>query len=256
MKLERNCPIVFNPDFAYNIGVEREYFITTSWGQITPDAQKVLSLLPKVEGIGEYSYELSACQIETKSVPCATWQQIWETQIELEDTLDCALRQLNLHKQALSVAKDDMPLTVYPDPTGRYAQISASMPKEMLRAACMIAGTHFHIGMPNAKTALATYNHVIKHCDEISALGDNSNGKRMALYRKVAPMCDPVAYDSWDDFNVCAEAHGFRDNLRNCWHLIRLTRHGTIEFRNFGATASTDEIIKWATYCKNLCLEM
>lgn len=255
MKHTSSCPIVFNSDFAYNIGVEREYFITTSWGQIAPEAAKVLPLLPKIEEVGEYSYELSACQIETKSIPCATWQQIWETQVELEDTLDSALQQLHLRKQALSVAPDDMPLSVYPDPTGRYAQISASMPKEMLQAACMIAGTHFHIGMPNAKTALATYNHVIKYIDEINSLGDNSNGKRMALYRKVAPMCDPVAYNSWRDFNAYANTHGFAENLRNCWHLIRLTRHGTIEFRNFGATESTDEVIKWATYCKNLCLE-
>ncbi len=255
MKNVSVCPINFNSDFAYNIGVEREYFIASAKGVIAPRAFDVLKMLPKIETVGEYSYELSACQIETKSVPCATLDQIWETQIELEDTLDSALKQLDLRKFALSVAPSDMPLDVYPDPTGRYAQISANMPKEVLLAACQITGTHFHVGMPNAQTALRVYNYVIKHCAAINALGDNSNGKRLELYQNVAPQCNPVAYNTWDDFVTYSTANGFAENLRNCWHLIRLTRHGTIEFRNFGATNSIDDIVKWARFVKNLCLE-
>ena len=250
-----SCPINFNSDLAYHIGVEREYFITSMKGIIVPCAFDVLQKLPKIENVGEYSYELSACQIETKSVPCASLDQIWETQIELEDTLDSALKQIGLRKSSFSVAPSDMPLDVYPDPTGRYAEISANMLKETLLAACQITGTHFHVGMPNARTALRVYNHVIKHCVAINAIGDNSQGKRLELYRTVAPQCNPVRYNSWEDFVTYSTLNGFAENLRNCWHLIRLTRHGTIEFRNFGATYSVDDIVKWARYCKNLCLE-
>jgi gamma-glutamyl:cysteine ligase YbdK (ATP-grasp superfamily) len=255
MKTVPPCPINFNPEWAYHIGVEREYFITSLEGVIVPRAFAVLDKLPKIEGVGEYSYELSACQIETKSVPCATLDQIWETQTKLEDMLDSVLTQVGLRKLLQSVAPHDMPLDVYPDPTGRYAQLSASMPREVLLAACQITGTHFHIGMPNAHTALRVYNYVIEHCEAINTMGDNSNGKRLHLYRTVAPVCKPVRYNSWEEFVTYSTENGFAQNLRNCWHLIRLTRHGTIEFRNFGATHSVNDIVTWARYVKNLCLE-
>lgn len=252
--LKTLCPIQFSPELAYHIGIEREYFITDADGKIVPAAKEVLSILPKIPNVGEYSYELSACQIELKSVPCKTLSHVQETQHELEEVLDTTLQKMGLSRLTTSVASANMPLDVYKDPSGRYARLVANMPREILQAACQITGTHVHIGMPDSITALHAYNQAIAYCEELNARGDNADGKRLELYQLVAPNCLPVAYTSWKDFCTYANQHGFGENLQNCWHLIRLTRHGTIEFRNFGATNSINTVIEWATVCRNLCI--
>ncbi len=245
----------FRPDLAFHIGVEREFFVANKQGLIVPEAHRVLERITNpLPDAGSFSYELSACQIESQSLPTDSLDAVWSQQVKLEDELDSALAACDLQRLCQEVAPDDMSLAVYSDPAGRYQRIATEMPREVLQAACQVAGTHFHIGMPSAEIALQVYNRVIAHCDELCHIGDNSNGKRMRLYGIVAPGYRPVAHESWNAFEVYAKQHGFYENPRDCWHMIRLTLHGTIEFRNFGVTESVDDIIKWAYRCRELCL--
>lgn len=238
-------------------GIEREYWITDREGVIVPEAPLVLPQL--VHGHrGQFKYELSACQIETNCGPLTytSVSQIIPAQRRLEDAIRRVLEVYNLKLDLRPVADEDMPLDVYPDPTGRYAKIASGMPETILKAACRIIGTHIHIGMPDLETALRVYNRVITECDALIHLGDKSGGERLRLYKMVKPDCMPTPYDSVAHFKTCAEENGYGEDLRNCWHLIRVTRFPTVEFRLFDATESLEELISWVKYCANLCLDI
>lgn len=262
----------FNPEGAFLIGIERECFIADRNGQIVPKAPLVIEHAKKgwqraaekdspmyggskkrLFSGDPIGYELSACQIETRTMPTSIAGLRGELEWPAKE-LDRTLRELDLHALHIEVAPDDMPLDVYPDPTGRYAEITKNMPREVLQAACQVAGTHVHIGMPNHEIALRVYNKLTEHTEELCAYGGGLSGKRLEIYRKVAPDREPHPYPDWQSFLDVAVAKGFAENPRNCWTLVRLSIHGTIEFRMFGATDSIDRIVTWAARCHELCL--
>lgn len=238
----------YNPDKKLYVGVERECFLTQN-DNIVPMSPQVLSVLPKDNRFG---YELSACQLEERIGPC----KLSDVPKSLQDNnkeIQAAELRLNFSRCYCEVAPDDMPLDVFPDPTGRYQKITANMPRETLLSACQVAAVHIHIGMPDHATAMRVYNQVIDHLDILSAWGDNSNGRRLDIYKKMAPDFLPRPYFSWQDFYTEAKEKHFWQDPRKCWHLIRLSIHGTIEFRMFGTTADNEKILAWAEYCQEIC---
>ena len=248
----------FDPTKALNIGIEQECFLTDINGNIKPLAEYVLSNLPKREQstpYPQYCYELSACQLEYKVGPC-TINLASEHLRHAEDELRQYENSLGFRRVHSEVGPDDISLDVYPDPLGRYQTMVKDMPHERLLSACRVIGTHIHIGMPNHSIALKTYNHVIKKYDWLCSKGNGSFGERLDIYRKVAPDCDPQPYENWSRFYMVACEKGFNLDPRRCWSLIRISKHGTIEFRMFGATSSIERVIKWANICHDLCAEV
>lgn len=240
----------FDPQKHLFVGVERECFLTRK-GKIVPIAAEIISKL-NGSSSGSYGYELSACQLETRTSP---------TRIEeIGRVLADSHRLLNEHEKTLGfealhqeVAPYKMPLDVYPDPTGRYQVITKKMPIKVLRAACRVAGTHIHIGMASPEQAVAAYNVAIEHLNELCKMGNKSKGERLQIYKIMAPDFKPPHYDSWECYERYAKNHGFDETPRNCWHLIRISIHGTIEFRVFGATPRVDEIVEWTNLCHSIC---
>ena len=88
-------------------------------------------------------------------------------------------------------------------------------------------------------------NALVYHNRTWHRLGDHSRGERIRLYQTMATNWRPPIYESSDHFDAVAREQGFAENLRNCWHLIRLSRHGTVELRMFGMTENVDENICW-----------
>lgn len=239
----------FDPQRSLWVGVERERFLTNGTGIPVPRAADALQQL----GIsGTFGYELSACQLESKT-SAAPIEHLESLLIDADQKIEAALAPLGLHSLHNEVAPEHMPLDVYPDPTGRYQEIIASMTRQELLAACRIIGTHVHVGMPDHATALRVYNRVIRHTSKLCALGDNSNGQRLAIYRSVSPQCNPDPYENWPELHCRALECGFADDPRRCWTLIRISVHGTIEFRMFGTTKSTKKVVVWARTCHKLC---
>jgi gamma-glutamyl:cysteine ligase YbdK (ATP-grasp superfamily) len=254
----------FNPAVAFHVGIERECFLTDPLGNIVPNATSVIKHVEEsgwhVDGDLEKSapgamlgYELSACQIETRTNPCEIGG-VASALRRIDSGLRNALQEIGLRALYSEVAPDDMSLDVYPDPTGRYAEITRTMPREVLLAACQVAGTHVHIGMPNHDTALRVYNHLVQYCEDLCRSGDKSQGRRLEIYQKVAPERNPPMYEDWPAFFNVAQTKGFANNPRDCWTLIRISTHGTIEFRMFGSTNSLGQIEEWATMCHTLCI--
>ncbi len=243
---------LFNGNKSLLVGIERESFLAKMDGRIAPLASKILPLINKNDD-ARFGFELSACQLEDRVGPCSLEEASKEL-LKNENIIKKAEKQFDFKRlNNFEVASDSMPLDVYPDPTGRYQQITLDMPKSVLLAACQIIGTHIHVGMPDHETALKVYNKVIKECDRLCLLGDNSNGKRLEIYQIVAPENKPSCYRDWEDFYRHAINYGFASDPRNCWHLIRISIHGTIEFRTFGATSNLNLVMDWVKECRDLC---
>lgn len=241
----------FRKENSLLVGIERECFITDLQGNIIPKSDVVLSVLADRSKFG---YELSACQLEDRIGPVA----IDGLRVSLyanEIILRWAEAALNFRRLFLEVAPEGMSLDVYPDPTGRYQKITKNMTRHILEAACRVTGTHVHIGMPDHETALKVYNKVIGEIENLSALGDGSNGERLRIYKVMAPDFHSPHYRSWIDFYEAAVEKDFVTDPRKCWNLIRISIHGTIEFRMFGTTSDLNKIIEWANICHDLCKE-
>lgn len=273
----------FDPTRVGYVGVERECFLQEMGyfgrgGKILPQAPQVLHTLDtngvpytRVAGNywsgtpqevttfeparpGEFGYELSACQLESRIGPCLLSDlptALGVTQARLNTLLETH------HLRALytEVGPEDMPLEVYPDPSGRYERITQGMPREILLAACRVIGTHVHIGMRDHDMALRVYNRAVECYYDLCMRGNGSFGERLAIYRTMAPDAEPKPYATWEDYFKVAQERGFVEDPRKCWTLIRISVHGTIEFRMFGATADTRRVVEWASMCHRLCVE-
>jgi len=233
------------------VGIERECFLTDKSGNIVPRAAEILKHFPDRKRFG---YELSACQFEDRIGPVKI-KDVKKALLQNERDIKIIENRLGFKRLHVEVAPETMPLDVYPDPTGRYQNITQSMSQLILLAACRVVGTHVHIGMPAHGIALKVYNSVIKHTEALCKLGDGSNGERLRIYKIMAPNFQSPPYASWEEFRDTFVANDFADDPRRCWNLIRISVHGTIEFRMFGATPDLNKIVEWARTCHQLCQE-
>ena len=158
--------------------------------------------------------------------------------------------KMGVYLQVIEVGPKNMPLEVYPDP--RYLQIVSNIDQKRLSAACRVTGTHIHLGMPDIFTAIKAANRLREHLDFLCQIGDHSKGERLRLYKEMALNWQPPYYESSEHFFEVARSEGFVDNPRNCWHLIRISVHGTVELRMFGVTEDLDEICYWIEIAKKL----
>lgn len=265
----------FNPRKSLYLGVERECFLCDKSGKIAPIAPQVLSCLEKFipspscfvgsdswEPSKDFGYELSACQLESRVGPCQL--EDLASQLRANEKKVRAIEKVPTHRALgktwswfsrlfVEVGPEDMPLDVYPDPSGRYKRITKKMPRDILLAACRVIGTHVHIGMPDRETALRVYNRVLQYLPLLCWKGDGSHGERLEIYKMMAKNWNPLPYADWDAFYQAAVRGEFTEDPRRCWTLIRISVHGTIEFRMFGATDSIEKIVSWAKLCHSLC---
>ena len=237
----------FTPERAGCIGIEREHFLVSEIdGWYAPRAEEFLRVMDS----RAWTYELSACQVESRTSPRRNIAGLKSELLADEENGTVAAGALNLRLLNREVADEGMPLAVYPDP--RYKTIVASISEERLRAACRVAGTHLHIGARDMEHALALNNLFAGEFDRLCAVGDHSNGERLRLYKVMAAKWRPVLYRNAEHFYEVARTDNFLKNPRNCWNLIRVSIHGTVELRMFGATDDVDEIIEWISLVRTI----
>lgn len=245
---------MFDPERAWRIGVERECFIVDKDRRPVPAALQVLTAIWQrcPEQRASFGYELSACQIEIRTADPVHLRDVAEKLRTQQAQLESVLRGLGHQAQYTGIGPADMATDVYPDT--RYARITEYMSPTRLLAACRIIGTHIHVGMPDAETALRVYNGVIRNLHGLRIAADKTGGERMRIYAEVQPQREPVPFRDWSAMHVHAIKHGWSEDTRQNWMLVRITRFGTIEFRLFDGTDSPEEIASWARECRALCL--
>ena len=239
----------FRPELSGFVGIEREQFLTGADGSYAPNAQNFLNLV----GSPKWTYELSACQVESRTDPQKDLSAIKLELLENENHGNQTAYQLCLRLKNMEVGDSNMPLTVYSDP--RYLEIAKTITKERLEAACRVTGTHIHLGVRDIEHAITLNNILVPFLDILCSLGDHSNGERIRLYKTMAKNWEPMKYESSEHFFEIAQAEGFTDNPRNCWKLIRISIHGTVELRMFGVADNIDEILEWVSFVKSIISE-
>ncbi len=239
----------FKPQYRGYVGVERECFLMND-GKIVPAAASILNLLPQD---GTYGHELPACQLEMRTKPVRV-NDLREELIQVEKLANEAASTLGLSLAYIPVAPKGIPLDVSPDSTGRYARIAEKLPHEVLEAACSVAAVHIHIGVSSQNEIIEVYNRLVNRFDELKRAGDTSEGSRMALYSVMAPVTIPPHYESWEKYSEAMQKRGCIEDPRQCWDLIRISTHGTVEVRVFDSTADIIRIVQWALLVKSIAL--
>lgn len=240
----------FKPELAGFIGTEREQFLMVGGGldggQYATRAEDFLRMINN----SKWTYELSACQVESRTNPQKDLAAIKLEILENENCGNQVAHKLGLHLANIEVASRNMPFTVYPDP--RYLEIAKNITQDRLEAACRVTGTHIHLGTRDIDHAIAINNLLVPHTETLCNLGDHLNGERLRLYRTMAENWRPMVYRDPKHLFEVAQTENFTDNPRNCWKLIRISAHGTVELRMFGVTYNVDEIIEWISFVKSI----
>ncbi|MBI5153190.1 MAG: hypothetical protein HZA36_01895 [Parcubacteria group bacterium] len=236
----------FRDELTGYVGIEREHFLVDRHGVLVPRSKLFLETMDDER----WTYELSACQVEDRTRPQKEIGAIKLELLENDNNAVMCARKLGIRVINREVQDVDMPLDVYPDP--RYLEIVRNIERERLSAACRVTGTHIHIGVSDMMSAIATYNVLLPYLEELCELGDHSDGERLRLYKTMATSWKPERYKNVHDFLRVAKLRGFAENPRNCWDLIRISRHGTIELRMFGVTEHTDEVLMWVSRIKKI----
>lgn len=240
----------FDTDKRGCVGVESELFVVNYDGFPVPVADRVLGKLG-----GNFTYELSRCQIEHRSSPCSDMLELKHQQISNVNLAVIAASKEGVTVKALEVAPENMPLDIYPD--NRYIKcVVPKLSNEQLSAACRVAGTHVHIGTASMDEAIRVYNRLAAAWRQLAEMGDHSGGERLKLYRQVAGECEPPHIEDANHFFEMASAQGFVQNPRNCWWFVRISRYGTVETRVFGTSPHADEIVLWASAIRSMAQEV
>jgi len=228
-------------------GVEREYFLIDRAGRPTPRSPEFLERINDKD----WTYELSACQVEHRTKPAADIAVIRDDLASGQRHGKVAADSLGLSMEAIEVGPTDMPLDVYPN-DARYAEIVRKLPPDILLAASRVTGVHIHYGVSSIDEAIRIHNVFARRLDRLIEAGDGSNGERIRLYKEMAKNWKPPLYESPQHIFRVALEQGFSSRPRDCWHLVRITRHGTVELRMFGMTSDIDRILSWIGLMKEV----
>ncbi|MBT3816803.1 MAG: hypothetical protein HOE80_00040 [Candidatus Magasanikbacteria bacterium] len=244
----------FNPSFVGHVGLEQEFFLTQKQGSDTiavPLSKFFLEMMRLDYGVLSWTYELSSCQVEFRTQPHAS---VLELLYELKRNIVLGEYVARLTGCMLEpnevMPESGFPLDHFPDT--RYLYIVEYLNRVQLSAAMRVAGTHVHYGCKDPKHALRVYNALRKESPKFIEMGDFSGGERLRLYGLVAGDMVPPEYKSLAEFDAAAKQYKFDKNLSNCWHLVRITKHGTVEVRAFGNTSDIGVIDSWVSTVKRI----
>lgn len=228
------------------IGIERERFLKNAEGLYMPHAEKFLSEIKDPH----WTHELSACQVEDRTDPQSNLLELKYDLIHNTNNGVYAAEKNSAKIITEEVAARDMPLDVFP--LERYKNIVRNITEDRLRAACRVAGTHIHIGVGSVDEAIRVHNVCAAHTSELIHIGDHSSGARIALYKEMAGQWKSPQYENAEHFFETATVENFSDDPKHCYHLVRISIHGTVECRMFGVTPHEDEIIYWVEFLKQI----
>ena len=242
--------VKFKRQYIGCLGLEQEFFLTKQKNGELIAKPKAMIFLDKINSLS-WTYELSACQVEFRTLPHENVDNLINELKRniilgrsIASDIECDLACVEVMKEV------GFPIVHYPN--SRYNRIVKFLSNEQLSAAMRVAGIHVHYGCESSIHALGVYNALCERLQEFIQIGDHSQGERLRLYGLVAGDIIPPKYNSLCEFENTALFDGFDKNLSNCWHLIRMTKHGTVEVRAFGNTDYIYEIFNFVSMVKNI----
>jgi glutamate---cysteine ligase / carboxylate-amine ligase len=248
----------FGSGRPFSIGVEEELFLVDPvTGHQANASAAVLERVGEVVG-GEVAPELHACQIELISQVCTT-------AAEAVDAL-AAMRKV-LRATGVGLLGSG----THPSAVEGEAEITDKDRYERIRyllgdaAVTPVGGLHVHVGMPDADTAIRTFNQLRGHLPLLQALAANSpyrhgrdtglSSAREVTLRGWPRSGLPRALHDFDDFCAMADrlarAADVEDYTWFWWKLRPHPRLGTVEVRALDAQSSLQDVasIVALTHC-------
>jgi gamma-glutamyl:cysteine ligase YbdK (ATP-grasp superfamily) len=235
-------------------GVEREAFIINSVGQIVP---AIGTLLPKVGEVAKtvnvskelFTYELFAGQIEDRTHPCSSLEELKVALIINKEVMSEAAHLLNLSLNYAEIVAENIITSLEVNPfSERHQQIWQEIPHVRKVAASVVAAVHVHLSV-NEEKAVELLNRCRKKVvDGLITLGDHSGLQRINAYCTMAQIDGvPPTFSSFSELTNYIVSKG---GEKNVWDLVRYKPSTkTVEFRMFGTTSSVSEIIGYVQAC-------
>ena len=237
----------FGSGRPFSIGVEEELFLVDPVsGRQANASAAVLERIGEVDG--QVAPELHACQVELITDVCAS----------VEEAIDA----LGVMRQAVrGTGAGLMGSGTHPSAAEGDAEITDKDRYERIRyllgdaVVTPVGGLHVHVGMPDAATAIRTFNYLREHLPLLQALAANAPFRHgrdtgLASAREVTlrawPRSGlPRALRDFEDFCAMADrltrAADVEDYTWFWWKLRPHPRLGTVEVRALDAQGSLQD---------------
>jgi glutamate---cysteine ligase / carboxylate-amine ligase len=244
---EHQSEDAFGSGEPFTVGVEEELFLVDPvTGRQTNASTAVQQRLGPVDGIVER--ELHACQVELISGVCHSASE--------------AVAQLGgLRRAVIATGAGLLGSGTHPSAGEGEGEITDKERYERIRdllgdaVATPVAGLHIHIGMPDAETAIRTFNGLRRHLALLQALAANSpyrhgrdsglSSAREVTIRGWPRSGMPRAMRDYSDFagmsSLLARAADVPDYTWFWWKLRPHPRLGTVEIRALDAQTTLED---------------
>jgi carboxylate-amine ligase len=250
----------FTSDFT--LGIEEELFLVdpAAGHALAPVAADVLARMEAPPGAA--AHEAFAAEIELRSPPVRHASEAVAALGALRTAaraggatlMGCGLHPAAEHGTAVLVDAE------------RYRRVEADM-RALIRRAPECA-LHVHVGMPDAETAIRTFNGLRRWLPLLAGLsagspfwfGEDSGlaSARAAIVRAYPSRGVPRAFRDMDDWTRTVEASlvagGLEDPTRLWWDVRVQPRLGTVEVRELDAQGSLDDATAIAALVHGLAL--
>ncbi len=238
-------------------GVERERFIVNCLGDVVPE---IGTLLPKIHKLAKkrgikkdlFTYELFAGQVEDRTLPCKNLAELENALIINDRIMEEAANELGLSFDYSEIIERKRIKSLKVNPFDqRHKNIWKTVSLERKIAASVVIATHVHISVSNNE-AVKLINACRKDVvNELIRIGDHSNFKRINAYRVMADTEGvPPRFSTFAEIIEYINARG---GEKNVWDLVRYKPSTkTVEFRMFGSTKDTKEIIGYVESCPKI----
>jgi carboxylate-amine ligase len=237
----------FGSGEPFSLGVEEELFLVDPvTGRQANSSEAVLERVGAVNG--DIAQELHACQVELITKVCTSAPEaIGALAAMRHAVLDTGAGLLGSGTHP-SAAEGEAEIT----DKERYERIRFLLGDAVVTP---VGGLHVHVGMPDARTAIRTFNHLRSHLPLLQALAANSPFRHgrdtgLASAREVTlrawPRSGvPRALEDLDDFSAMADrlarAADVADYTWFWWKLRPHPRLGTVEVRALDAQGSLQD---------------
>jgi carboxylate-amine ligase len=252
----------FAPSAPFTVGIEEELLLVDArTGALEPVADRILARMGT--SAEEADHEVYAASLELRSPPSSTCAGA----VDALDELRAAAREAGATLMGVGVhpaAEDgDAPLV----DTHRYRRVGETM-RGLIRRTPECA-LHVHVGMPDAETAVRSFNGLRAHLPLLQGLSANSPwwfgrdsglaSARAALVRSYPGRGIPRAFRDvadWEETVAAATAAGDLADYTYLWWDVRLhPKHGTIELREMDSQSSLAAVASLAALVRALARE-
>ncbi|MFD4632358.1 glutamate--cysteine ligase [Streptomyces sp. NPDC058284] len=242
------------PDDLPPMGVEEEYFLTSAGSRAVVDGAS--AILPGATALlgDRFSGELMECQVEAKTPPCTTLEQVHGhlTAMRAAVTKAAGAQGLRIHASGTPVLGLRDSARLRDDP--RYLAAHATFRARTEGA--VISATHVHVQVPGREEAVLVGNHLRPWLPALVALSANSpfwaeRDTGYASWRIMAahalPVFGPPPYfASLDHYEQVAsrlrEAEAVVDEGMLFWDVRPCTHLPTVEIRVMDAVADAEAV--------------